>query len=105
MTQSKHIKKRGERKKGKKKTAKELEAEKMNALMEEMSSQGRELVATVKNMEENARLRTIAIQEMSRTLSMVYTREERKRQNIRPSPSPRKKRQRRRDESEESDSF
>ena len=58
---------------------------------------------TVKDMEANARLQSIAIPNMSRALSMVYAREERKRQDIRPSQSPRKNR--RRETSDESDSF
>eukprot|EP00794_Sanderia_malayensis_P007620 gene7620-8460_t len=102
-----HFRERGEWKKGKskKKTAKELEAEKTNALMEEMSSQGRELVAAVKSMEENAQLQTIAMQDMARTLSIAYAGEGRKRLNTKQSPSPRKKRQRKRAEPEDSDSF
>lgn len=101
-----HAEARKARKKGrsgKQKATKEQDEGEIDKVLEKMAKQGDELVAAVKRMEENSRMQTNALQEMSRSLGLFFARQGRQK-NI-SNPSPRKKRPRREENSDDSDTF
>ena len=58
--------------KGKKKSEKEQELAKVEDVLKKMCKQGDALVAAVERMEENSRIQTNAIQEMSKSISVCF---------------------------------
>ena len=99
---STHIRERGERKtggSGKRKITKEQEQARYDEVLEKMTKQGDELVAAVKRMEENSLIQTNALQEMSRSLGLFFSRQGRQ------AKSKNQKKQRRKDDSEDSETY